>query len=87
MGLDIVEMCMDIEKAFGIDVPDEEWQEATTVGKAYETVYRHLGIPAAESYEGTEEWEKLLDVIERSAAVNRIDLHWYANFVRDLRLD
>ena len=87
MGLDIVEMCMDIEAAFGIDVPDDQWQEAVTVGKAYETVCRHLGKPLSDPYEGTEEWEKLLDVIQRSTGVSRTELHWYANFVRDLRLD
>ena len=86
MGLAAVEMVMDIEESFGIDVPDARWQEAVTVCKVYETICRHPGKPGADPYEGAEEWEKLLDVIQRATAVKRIDLHWYANFVRHLRL-
>jgi acyl carrier protein len=87
MGLDIVEMCLDIEAAFGIEVPDQEWQEAQTVGQVYETVCRHLGKPVAIEHEGTEEWRRLLDVIQQSTSVQRSELHYYANFVRDLKLD
>ena len=87
MGLDIVEMCMDIEEAFGIDVPDEEWQEAQTIGKVYETICRHLGKPVADVHEGAQEWGKLLDVIQRSTSTKRSELHYYAHFVRDLKLD
>jgi hypothetical protein len=56
MGLDIIEMCMDIEEAFDINVPSEEW-------------------------------EKLLDVIQKSTSTKRSDLHYYADIVRDLNLD
>lgn len=87
MGLDIIEMCMDIEEAFDIDVPNDEWEQAVTVGKIYETVCRHLDRPVAEDHEKSEEWQKLVGVIAKSASVKESDLHYYAHIVEDLRLD
>ncbi len=37
-SLDIVEMIMELEDEFGIEVPDEEAEKLTTVGKAIEYI-------------------------------------------------
>jgi|LakMenEpi03Aug12_release.lakeMendotaPanAssembly.Ray.scaffolds.fasta_scaffold162168_2 acyl carrier protein len=42
MGLDSVELIMEVEKAFDIRIPDQEAEKATTVGELYETVWRHI---------------------------------------------
>ena len=42
MGLDAVELVMRVEEEFGIEIPDAEAEEATTVGKLYELVLSKL---------------------------------------------
>ena len=37
-SLDVVEMIMELEDEFGIEVPDEEAEKLTTVGKAIEYI-------------------------------------------------
>ncbi len=43
MGLDSVELLMEIEQRFGINIPDEEAETITTVQKMYDAVWQHLG--------------------------------------------
>ena len=40
-SLDAVEVMMEIEKKFGISIPDDEAEEITTVGEAIAYVERH----------------------------------------------
>src|SRR5688572_13228396 len=42
MGLDSVELVMEIEKAFNIRIPDEEAEKILTVGDMYNSVWNHL---------------------------------------------
>ncbi|RXK81057.1 hypothetical protein ESB13_22040 [Filimonas effusa] len=42
MGLDSVELVMEVEKTFNISIPDEEASQCTTVGELHDTVARHL---------------------------------------------
>jgi acyl carrier protein len=42
MGLDGVELVMEIEKAFDIRIPDEEAEKILTVGDMYNSVWNHL---------------------------------------------
>jgi acyl carrier protein len=41
-SLDIVEMIMEIEDEFGIEIPDEDAEKITTVGEATEYIKRLL---------------------------------------------
>ena len=45
MGLDVVEVVMRTEEVFGINVPNEDAEQATTVGRLYEIVCVRLGLP------------------------------------------
>lgn len=42
MGLDSVELLMEVENAFNIRIPNEEAEKIITVGDFYNTVWRHL---------------------------------------------
>jgi len=42
MGLDGVELIMEIEKAFDIRIPDQEAEKILTVGDMYDSVWTHL---------------------------------------------
>lgn len=86
MGPDIVSLLMDVEEAFDIDLPDEEWEKAATIGDVYETVCGALGQSAARSPEGTEVWEQLLNVIEENTSIRRSILRYEASLTEDLKL-
>lgn len=43
MGLDTVELLMEVEKTFGIHIPDREAEQIRTVGDFYEVVWQHIG--------------------------------------------
>lgn len=43
MGLDTVELVMEVEKTFGISILDKEAEQIRTVGDFYEVVWRHIG--------------------------------------------
>jgi hypothetical protein len=42
MGLDSVEIVLEVEKAFGISIPDKEAEKILTVGDFHEAVWKHL---------------------------------------------
>jgi acyl carrier protein len=42
MGLDSIELLMEVEKTFGINIPDKEAEKIRTVGDFYEVVWHHL---------------------------------------------
>jgi hypothetical protein len=72
MGLDVIEMVMEVESAFGIDIPDADAARLTTVGALYDYVARQTapGATVADGgpYSG-ELWERYLDVLEREIGV------------------
>ena len=43
-SLDTVELVMALEDEFGMDIPDEDAEKLTTVGKAMDYVLAHLSI-------------------------------------------
>ena len=94
MGLDIVELVMEVEETFGIDIPDHDAERLRTVGDLYWYVREHVPDPAvsnaAPHHAGTpvdEVWERLLDVIEKEAGLKRERLVPAARFVADLGMD
>jgi len=89
MGLDLVEMVMDVETEFAVKLPDAELATARTVGSFYGVLVAHLPLaerPLSAVPKGPT-WEKMLDVIARSTGIEREALRPDADFYRDLRLD
>jgi acyl carrier protein len=90
MGLDIVEMVIEVETVFGVPIPDEDAARLRTVGDLYDYVAVRRVPDAVGSgggpYEG-DLWERLLDLLEREIGVDRTELRPEASFVEDLRMD
>ena len=93
MGLDIVELVMTVEEAFGIDIPDRDAERLRTIGDLYWYVREHApsaSVPTVDSQHALPNdvlWERLIDVIEKETGVERARLTPAARFVDDLRLD
>jgi len=51
-SLDQVELVMEFEDKFGMQIPDEEAEKIQTVGDAIRYIQEHLGEQAAEQQEG-----------------------------------
>ena|SRR5439155_24042165 len=90
MGLDTVEMVMEVESTFGIAIPDADAAKLTTVGALYDYVAGqiapHTVVAAYGPYAG-ELWERYLDVLEREIGIRRVALRPEARFVQDLGMD
>jgi acyl carrier protein len=86
MGPDIISLLRDVEESFDIDVPDEEWEQASTIGEIYEIVCGALGKPVSKAPDGTPTWEQLLDVIEENTSIRRSILEFDADLAEDLKL-
>lgn len=62
MGLDTVELVMDVEREFNIKIPDENAVKILTVGEFYDFVISRLK-EQGRSYDDKEVWEKLKNCI------------------------
>ena len=93
MGLDIVELVMEIEQFFAIDIPDADAERLRTVGEMYEylraRVEPDVWPPPPPNTDPMDDplWTDLLDVIEKETGVERERLVPGASFIDDLDLD
>jgi hypothetical protein len=90
MGLDIIEMVMEVETAFAIEIPDYIGPYLSTVGALYDYVVTHVQPPPAGLGPGVysgELWERYLDIVARESGVRRERLRPTARFVADLQMD
>jgi acyl carrier protein len=90
LGLDIVEMVIEIETVFGVPIPDVDAARLRTVGDLYDYIVARL-LPTdvgmgSGPYAG-DLWERYLDVLEREIGTYRAELKPEARFVEDLRMD
>ncbi len=88
MGLDIVEMVIDVEAEFGVELPDAELATARTVAEFYRVLVGHLPArqrPLSAVCRGPT-WERFLDVVAESTCRKREDFAPEVDLYRDLRL-
>lgn len=83
MGLDIVEMVMEVERTFGFEIPNADAGRLRTVGDLHRYIRDH--VPGAPK--DPELWERLVDVIERESGARRDRIRAESSFVEDLRMD
>ena len=83
MGLDIVEMVMEVERTFGFEIPNVDAGRLRTVGDLHAYIRDH--VPGAP--DDPDLWERLVNVIERESGVRRDRIRPESSFVEDLRMD
>lgn len=86
MGLDTVELVMEIEKTFGISIPDSDAATLCTVGDLHGyilTARTTVGQPVA----AEQVWTRLCDILEHGYGVRRTKITPKARIGADLGLD
>ena len=83
MGLDIVEMVMEVERTFRFEIPDAEAGKLRTVGDLHRYIREHV----EDAPEDPELWERLVAVVERESGTPRERIRRESSFVHDLRMD
>ena len=87
MGLDLVEMVMELEKEFQLDMPDDDLRALRTVGDFYLYLEHRLANAGRVLSTGRCEgdlWNRYLEIVERETGVPRGRLLPEAEFYRDL---
>jgi acyl carrier protein len=89
VGLDVVELIMELENEFGIELPAYRIAQVRTVGALFQCVQAELEAPEGPNggaFAGPA-WERYLTVVARELGVDRLGLHPEARFVDDLHAD
>ena len=87
MGLDIVEMIMDVEAEFGVEVPDRDAGRLRTVGDWYWYLRERLDLQG--THHGVDAstdpiWERLLGILQKTTGLPREHFRAEAELIRDL---
>jgi hypothetical protein len=88
MGLEYVEFFMDVERAFGITIPDSEERTLRSIGDVYRCISRHqtgvepTGPPPAED----DRWRRLAEILQAVPGVRAEHIRWDTDLYRDLAL-
>lgn len=86
MGLRAVELVMEIEREFLIDIPSKDAVNLRVVGEMHDFIVQVLRLRGETPDEG-QVWERLTAVIVRELGVHPDEVTRSAEFVNDLRLD
>jgi hypothetical protein len=86
MGLDTVEILMEIERDFGISIPDDRAANSRTVGDTSVMIVEFLiakgRIPSPELER--EVWEGLVTIVSEQMRIKRADIHPESTWVGDI---
>lgn len=88
MGLDTVELLMEIEKAFGIAIPNQQAETIVTVGGFHNVVWEHLQRDPAKNTASRAEVESTINhIIVEFAGLEPHDVTPDKSITSDLGLD
>ncbi|HET6762104.1 MAG TPA: hypothetical protein VFH27_00495 [Longimicrobiaceae bacterium] len=85
MGLDSVGLILDVEREFGIEIPDAEAAGIETPALLHACILRHL--PAAVAAEPADVWDRLVHIFVEEHGIPRERVHPDAEIVRVLGID
>jgi acyl carrier protein len=86
MGLDSVELLLDVEKTFGVDISDNEAEVLLTAGDIHALLLWKLELRPA-STEADALWLRLKDVIVESTGVQEDSVVPHARITKDLGIN
>ena len=89
MGLDLVELIMEVERTFDVTISNAQAEQSVTVGQLYDVVRAQIverNPTVAPGYTGPQ-WERYLTLVEHELGVPRDQLTPEAHFVKDLGVD
>jgi acyl carrier protein len=90
MGLDTVELVMEIEEAFDISIPDDRASKMLTVGDVYEFILEKTTdatLQSSASLTAADVWNSLQLIVAEQLGVDRSIVVPHARFVQDLGAD
>jgi acyl carrier protein len=83
MGLEMVDLTMQVEDRFRIEIPDHEASQFETVGQLYDYVRGKLRPVGSDKWSDERIWLTLQDIIVNQLGVPREAVVREAHFVRD----
>jgi acyl carrier protein len=86
VGLDAVELVMQIEEEFDIAIADHDAETMRTVGDLYNGILRQLDRTGS-SANKEEVWQKLVKIVSRLLRIRPEDVRPSTRFIDDLRID
>lgn len=87
MGLDTVQLVMDVEEAFDIEISNEEAENILTVGQLAECTARLVSKKSNEQITSAQTLPKIRDILENNFGIPKERIHKDAKIVDDLGLD
>ena len=87
MGLDSVELVMEVERHFDITIPDDEASQLTTVGKLHAWVVAEFTRMGRDSVDATVVFYDLRELICKQLRIDPGKVVPEARFVQDLHID
>lgn len=86
MGLHHVEILLEVEKFFGINIPDAECEKATTVGAFHELAWYY--VQASNSGYERNDMERIINhIVAKIAGIDEADIRPEQHFVKDLGIN
>lgn len=86
MGLDTVELIMQVEKTFAITIPDHEAEKMVTIGDMHDCVMRAT-VADGRALDSDQVWNQITEILAEDYGVPRVKISRKAAFIRDLGLD
>jgi acyl carrier protein len=90
MGLDIVELFIEVERVFEVSIPDADASELETVGSLYDYLCIHSPLVGARRAPGDYSgplWNRFVQIVASATGVEVSQLRPEARFVQDLGMD
>jgi acyl carrier protein len=95
MGLDTVELVMDLEDTFGIEIPDADAERLVSVGEAFEYIVQRLATGSARGkfhldsgdIDRDRVWRTVIEIVSEHGGVAEHEIRPTTEFVRDLKMD